>query len=108
MYIDSEGEFRGSGDSEVWVHYYFTQYMSECAKRRKPITFDTKGKASKTARELCEDKLKEDQEILEEKRVEHPFKMTELRGDFRKIRLQALKLRREFVEPLAELFWLCE
>ena len=55
MYIDSEGEFHGSGDSEVWVRYYFSQYMSKCASQRKPITFDTKGKASKTARELCDD-----------------------------------------------------
>jgi len=101
MYIDSEGEFHGSGDSEVWVRNYFSQYLSEYASRKKPITFDTKGKASKTARELCDDQIKEDQEILEDKRVMHPFRMTELRGDFRKIRLQALKLRREFVEPLA-------
>ena len=101
MYIDSEGKFHGSGDSEVWVRNYFSKYMSDSAKRRKPIYFVTKGKVSKTARELCEDKIKEDQEILEDKRVMHPFRMTELRGDFREISLQALKLRREFVEPLA-------
>ena len=50
MYLDSEGEFHGSGDSYVWVRDYFSQYMSECAKLRKPITFLTKkGEASATA-----------------------------------------------------------
>ena len=101
MYIDIEGAFRGSGYSEIWVRNYFSQYMSECAKRRKPITFATKGKASKTAREHYEDKMKEDQESLKEKRAWHPLRMKELRRDFREMRLQALQLQQEFVEPLA-------